>query len=157
MSDQQRQVEQIRQRVREQGWDVVSVPACVDTPQHSYTVGLARRGMHEFVVFGFSPELARPVLGDLAQRVLDGERLAVNAALWDVLPGMPAVLLDVPEVEAHHYLPAAREFAPKTLRALQIAWPDGNDRFPWQDGYDEAFRPRQIVLNPLAEAMVGRR
>jgi hypothetical protein len=156
MSDQQRQLEQIRQRVREQGWDVVSVPARVDTPQHSYTVGLARRGMHEFIVFGFSPDLARPVLSDLAQRVLDGERLAVNAGLWDVLPGMPAVLLDVPEVEANHYLSAAGEFAPKTLRALQIVWPDGDDLFPWQDGYDETFRARQLILNPFADA-VGRR
>jgi hypothetical protein len=86
---------------------VVSVPARVDTPQRTYTVGRARCGVHEFIVFGFFPGRARPVLSDLTQRVLDGERLAINAGLWDVLPGMPAVMLDVPEVEAHHYLIAA--------------------------------------------------
>jgi hypothetical protein len=112
--------------------------------------------MHEFIVFGCSPDLARPVLSDLAQRVLDGERLAVNAGLRDALPGMPAVLLDVPVVEAHHDLSAAGEFAPKTLRALQTAWSDGDDLFPWQDGYDETFRARRLILNPLADA-VGRR
>jgi len=107
-------------------------------------------GLHEFIVFGFSPELARPVLGDLAQRARDGERFPTSVGLEDVLPGMPAVLLDVPSVEADHYLPAARDCAPMNLRALQIVWPDGRDLFPWQDGYDETFRGRQIVLHPFA-------
>ena len=150
MSETRPTPEQIRQRVHAQGWDVVSVPAQAGTPPQSYTVGLARRGLHEFIVFGFSPELARPVLGDLAQRARDGERFPTNVGLEDVLPGMPAVLLDVPSVEADHYLPAARDCAPMNLRALQIVWPDGRDLFPWQDGYDETFRGRQIVLHPFA-------
>ena len=82
--------------------------------------------------------------------------LADQVGLADVLPGMPAVLLEVPEAEANHYLVAAREYAPKSLRALQIAWPDGQDLFPWQDGYDESFRERQVILNLFAEA-AGRR
>ena len=142
--------EQIRQRVRDRGWDVVSVPAQAGIPPHSYTAGLALEGLPEFIVFGFSPELARPVLGDLAQRARDGERFPTNVGLEDVLPGMPAVLLDVPSVEADHYLAAARDCAPTNLRALQIVWPDGRDLFPWQDGYDETFRGRQIVLHPFA-------
>jgi len=148
--------EQIRQRVREQGWDVVSVPAQAGIPPHSYTVGLARRGLHEFIVFGFSPELARPVLSDLAQRARDGERFPTNVGLEDVLPGMPAVLLDVPSVEADHYLAAARDCAPTNFRALQIVWPDERDLFPWQDGYDEVFRGRQIVLQPFARTGASR-
>jgi hypothetical protein len=140
---------------RKHRWEVVCVPARVDVPEYSYTAGLARRGLHEFIVFGFSPSLARPVLDDLAQRVLDGERLHANVVLEDVLPGMPAVLIEVPDVEARHYLPDAHEFSSKALRALQIAWPDGHDLFPWQEGYDEAFRKRQVLLNPFAK--VGRR
>ncbi len=155
MSDTGRNIEQIRQRVRAQGWDVVSVPAQAGIPPHSYTAGLALGGLHEFIVFGFSPELARPVLSDLAQRERDGERFPTNVGLEDVLPGMPVVLLEVPQVEAAHYLVAARDCAPTNLRALQIVWPDGRDLFPWQDGYDEAFRGRQIVLHPFARS--GRR
>jgi len=156
MNDQGYDVEGLRQRVREQGWDVVSVAVKGGVPRHSYTIGLARRGLPEFIVFGFSADLARPVLSDLAQRVLDGERFPTQVGLADVLPGMPAVLLEVPEAEANHYLVAAREYAPKSLRALQIAWPDGQDLFPWQDGYDESFRERQVILNLFAEA-TGRR
>ena len=151
MSETSRITEQIRQRVREQGWDVVSVPAQAGIPPHSYTAGLALGGLHEFIVFGFSPELARPVLSDLAQRARDGERFPTNTGLEDVLPGMPAVLLEVPQVEADHYLAAARDCAPKSLRALQIVWPDERDLFPWQDGYDETFRGRQMVLHPFAQ------
>jgi len=150
MSETRRTTEQIRQRVHAQGWDVVSVPAQAGIPPHSYTAGLALGGLHEFIVFGFTPELARPVLSDLAQRVRDGERFPTNVGLEDVLPGMPVVLLDVPQVEAAHYLAVARDCAPTNLRALQIVWPDGRDLFPWQDGYDEAFRTRQIVLHPFA-------
>ena len=150
MSETSRITEEIRQRVREQGWDVVSVAAQAGIPPHSYTAGLALGGLHEFIVFGFSPELARPVLSDLAQRARDGERFPTNTGLEDVLPGMPVVLLEVPQVEADHYLEAARDCAPTSLRALQIVWPDGRDLFPWQDGYDEEFRGRQMVLHPFA-------
>ena len=156
MSDQQDGLEEVRRRVREQGWDVVSVPARDGIPRYSYTVGLSRRGLSEFIVFGFSPDLARPALGDLAQRARDGERFPSGVGLEDILPGMPAVLLDVPETEARHYLAAAREHAPRTLRALQIVWPDGADRFPWQHGYDDAFRARQVILNPFARTVVRR-
>ena len=142
--------DEIRQRVRERGWDVISVPAQAGTPPHSYTAGLALGGLHEFIVFGFSPELARPVLSDLAQRARDGERFPTNTGLEDVLPGMPAVLLEVPRVEADHYLAAARDCTSTSIRALQIVWPDGRDLFPWQDGYDEAYRGRQMVLHPFA-------
>ena len=106
MNETRRTTEQIRQRVRAQGWDVVSVPAQAGIPPHSYTAGLALGGLHEFIVFGFSPELARPVLSDLAQRLRDGERFPTNVGLEDVLPGMPVVLLEVPQVEADHYLAA---------------------------------------------------
>ena len=156
MSETSRITEEIRQRVREQGWDVVSVAAQAGIPPHSYTAGLALGGLHEFIVFGFSPELARPVLSDLAQRARDGERFPTNVGLEDVLPGMPAVLLEVPRVEADHYLAAARGCAPTNLRALQIVWPDERDLFPWQDGYDEVFRGRQIVLHPFARTGASR-
>jgi hypothetical protein len=134
---------------RRRGWDVVTVAERDGVPAHSYTTGLARRGLPEFILFGFSPGLAGPVLADLAQRALDGERFGANLPVEDALPGMPAMLLDVPEVEARHYLPAAHASAPKALRALQVVWPDGDDRYPWQPGYDDAFRPRQIILTPF--------
>ena len=89
MSDQAHNSDQIRQRVRAQGWDVVSVPAQAGIPPHSYTAGLALGGLHEFIVFGFSPELARPVLSDLAQRLRDGERFPTNVGLEDVPPACP--------------------------------------------------------------------
>jgi hypothetical protein len=60
------------------------------------------------------------VLGDLAQRVRDGERYPTNTGLEDVPPGMPAVLLEVPQVDADHYLAAARDGAPTNFPALQI-------------------------------------
>ena len=141
--------EQVQAQAR-RAWDVVSVPGGDDGPPYSYTAGLARRGLHELVVFGFSADLARPVLDDLAQRLLDGERFATNVALDDVLPGMPAMMIDVPDVEAAHYLGQAKARVRGPLRALQIAWPDGDDLFPWQPGYDEAFRARQVILNPFA-------
>lgn len=149
-------VEQVRRRVRARGWDVVSVPAAADVPQHSYTAGLTRRGLCDFILFGFSPDVARPVLADLAQRSLGGERFPANTGLADLLPGMPAVLLDVPPAEADHYLRAARALATGGVRAFQIVWPDGQDLFPWQPGYDEAFRPRQVVLNPFSRTLRGR-
>ena len=56
--------------------------------------------MHEFIVFGFPPELARRVLSDRAQRARDIERFPANVGLEVVLPGMLAVLLVILRVEA---------------------------------------------------------
>jgi hypothetical protein len=106
--------------------------------------------LHEFIVFGFPPKLARRSLSDRAQRARDIERFPTYVGLEVVLPGMLAVLLVVLRVEADHYPAATRDCAPPNLRALQIVWPDGRDLFPWQDSYDETFRARQIVLHPLA-------
>jgi SAM-dependent methyltransferase len=79
-----------------------------------------------------------------------------HITLQDSSPGMLAVLLVVLRVEADHYPAATRDCAPPNLRALQIVWPDGRDLFPWQDGYDETFRWRQIVLHLFARTR-GRR
>jgi hypothetical protein len=139
----------LQREVAARGFAIVTRAGTDDVPEHSYTVGLGRTNRPEYILFGFSAAVAVPVLQDLALRTRDGERFAPNTNVEDVLPGMPVALLEVPADLVAQFLPEARGFAPsRGPRALQVVWPDGEDRFPWQSGYDGAWRHRQLLLQP---------
>ena len=135
--------------VRTRGFAVVSVPGTAQVPQHSHTVGLSLRDRPDFILFGFSPDVARPVLADLVLRMLDGERFEPNTDVEDLIPGMPIALLEVPDDLVQRFLPLACGLpGARRARALQVVWPDSEDRFPWQRGYSGEWRERQLLLQP---------
>ncbi|WP_229070972.1 DUF4262 domain-containing protein [Actinoplanes sp. DH11] len=112
----------------------VPQPALLETCW--YTIGLTGHDHPELILFGMPPDLARPVLHDIAGDVIARRRTCTAGQFaGDVLGGHQAQFVAVSEPDRH--LPVAAQFYATTgtaVTALQIVWPDRYQRWPWQPG-----------------------
>jgi hypothetical protein len=122
-------------KVRKYGWGVVHVGGGEGEPPFAYTVGLPRHYDHpEFVIVGVPPAAAR-TLNALGDRVRDGEVFRAGDRPEFALPGYTTELIDLDWDESHRNLPVAWRLNGGPVDALQLVWPDGADRLPWDAGY----------------------
>jgi hypothetical protein len=124
----------IAETVERVGWTTISVFAVAGSEvPFSYTIGLHQHGFPEFLIVGLSQQQAQPILGDLAERVLQkGERFHDGQELLDVFRGFRARLHAVPK--PGRPLNMARNHYQGDVEALQVLWPDGENRLPGEEG-----------------------
>jgi len=149
---------QLRSIIEQRGWLGLVNHIGIGKPdeqQETYlvqTVGMALRGLPDFVVTGIEPAVAVPAL----------DRLAAAARRGKVLPKGPMRHLFA---NAHALLmPAARQWFPLESSAtcqelgfpegevVQVVWSDPLGRFPWDAGHGDGFDGTREV-QPL---LVGR-
>jgi Domain of unknown function (DUF4262) len=152
--------------IAEHGWAIQAVLPPVDDPNphppFAYTIGLSRPrfGHPELLVVGLGTDTAQIVLKDLCERVRDGQTLRVGQRISDLLEdvdggALQVELLRVNETAADRQpLSVAKPLYGRVvpIEALQVVWPDGNHRFPWDPGYDGALRTVQPLLGRRATA-----
>jgi hypothetical protein len=138
-------LDRVRAIVDEHGWLVQGVFPTYDDPPgtvpFAYTVGLARHGKPELIIFGAGWEQMAGILNLVAGRALDGVDYTDGLRLHHVLQDHPVRLVVVPDSRQH--LTVANTLAhlegwwtsQAPLPALQVVWPDPHDRFPWDSGY----------------------
>lgn len=136
-------LDRCRRLVAETGWMIQGVTpvARPGVPQHRsfwyYTVGLTPLGHPEFTLSGVNPDIAEPLLNDLAIRVRDGEHYCNGEQLEDVIGGGYKVhLLDVTAFKTFPLALVKTLYPQHPQRALQVVLPDAAHRWPWQPGYD---------------------
>jgi hypothetical protein len=150
----------LEDRIAKHGWAIQPVLPPVNDPNRHprfvYTVGLSRPrfGHPELLVVGLGADTAQIVLTDLCERVRDGQRLHAGQRISDLLEDVDGGEL---QVELLRVDDAAADRQPLSeakwlyghgvqIGALQIVWPDGNHRFPWEPGYDGTLRGIQPLL-----------
>jgi hypothetical protein len=141
-------------RIDRSGWTGMYVLPDRRVPGWGYTIGLSEHADHpELVVVGLDDRSAEELFEPLTARVHDGER-------FDALPEGRFEIRGHPfrAVAVHpdhwwtdrfnmwlHYYGARGDVAPK-MHALQILWPDANDRLPGDPEFDPRLRRRQTRL-----------
>jgi hypothetical protein len=142
-------------KIEKHGWTGTYVFGDGNTPAWGYTIGLAERAMHpEFAVVGLDDHSTSWLFEVLARRVTAGERL-------DELPGGQLELEGHPfrlvPVHASHwdtnrcnmwleyYAQLGEGWPPQ--EALQVLWPDQQDRLPGDPGLDSRSRRFQTRLD----------
>lgn len=128
--------------VRRYGWAVQHVlPGAGDEPAFSYTVGLARVGLPELVVFGHGQDCAHDLLNAVAGRLWDGAPYRDDALVDDVLARGSLMLVRAVDTTRHlvwaHELAAGRW----PVEAWQLVLPDAEGRWPWEPGSQVAHLP----------------
>lgn len=116
----------------------------------SYTVGLARKGLPELIVFGLSQEVSLSILNAAAKR-LEAQDLPLDVKL-DELANLPLVAKAVPPKNGDHFLNVANNRENRLLPAIQIVWPDRSGVFPWDACFDQDMKSHQILLFADASA-----
>lgn len=119
--------------VRRNGWAVQGVTG---RRPFAYTVGLTDCGLPELVVTGLRDGVAATVLNAAAaehlhEQLVPGARVTAGGLALEVLPVA---------VPGRHLLTAFAVYGDQ-VSALQLVWPDGRGRYPWDLGQ----RPRRVV------------
>lgn len=121
------------------GWGVMGVGAgkSPDTPPFTYTYGLSKfPGAGELVMFGMDQRVAASILNSLGEDARAGRVLAAGQERTDLLVGdVPLRLIEFPRPQVLEFLTTACALfdGPTfSVTALQVVWPDGEGRWPWQ-------------------------
>ncbi|MEV7416320.1 DUF4262 domain-containing protein [Streptomyces sp. NPDC089919] len=136
------------EHVQRHGWHVVMVPEDEIGPGFAYTIGLAHTyGGPELAMFGLDVHAMHRMLNALGDTCAAGEVLADGRHHPDVVGGRRLALRQVDRGWYRTYLGRAIGFYRKTpLPVLQVAWPDEEGRFHWDEQADERHRDSQPQL-----------
>jgi hypothetical protein len=121
--------------IREVGWALQFVGAGGGHPSFLYTVGLLRQYRHPEIVLVGVPPGAGSTLNELGSRVRDGHEYRVGDQPDEALPGYRTELIAVSMTKSREELLAAWNLNEEPVPALQLVWPDENNRLPWESGY----------------------
>lgn len=140
------------EHVQRHGWHVVMVPEDEIGPGFAYTIGLAHTyGAPELAMFGLDVHDMHPMLNTLGAMAAAGAVLDEGQRYEGVIEGRPVMLRDVHPRWYRTYLGRAIEFYRRPpLPVLEVAWPDVNNNFHWDEGAGERHRESQpsLWLNP---------
>ncbi len=140
-------LEVVKDTIASEGFQIILQPP--ERPIWAYTLGLGLSvSMPDIVIIGLPPQVMHQMVLTLATMAAGGEKLEhgfrTDALLQnDLVCELRAVdpaWLDVFLVHAKAI------YEDRPYAALQITWPDKQNRLPHEEGFDEALRRRQPQL-----------
>ncbi|MFG2576351.1 DUF4262 domain-containing protein [Streptomyces sp. NPDC048481] len=136
------------EHVQRHGWHVVMVPEDEVGPGFAYTVGLAHtHGGPELATFGLDVDVMHRILNTLGEKCAAGEALTDGQSHPDVVRGYPVVLRGIASGWYRTFFGQALGFYRRPpLPVLQVAWPDAEGRFLWEEQADRKYRESQPRL-----------
>jgi uncharacterized protein DUF4262 len=140
----------VRSMIAERGFAVQGVSLDWTRPGWVYTIGLHRAGLPELILIGgLHPLDQHGLIDELARRMLAGDVIEPGRIDSGVIEGFDVTYLEVLDTSSDWFTVANR--IQSGYRALQIVWPDHDDRFPWEDGYDIPLDDQPLLgLPPVA-------
>jgi hypothetical protein len=140
---------QIISDVEKYGFHVGIIPGDGYSPAFAYTIGLYRTyGYPELICFGLNQDLLHSVLWS-------GKELLYKQSVPDLTLGYPDFigdydvrLLAVDKAWYKYYFGYSIWFNQgRDFPALQIVWPDKKALFPWEEGFNPAWKAGQPLLD----------
>lgn len=141
--------------IAEHGFMFQAVYGSDDTPGFVYTIGLAQRGLPEFIFVGScQPNAANYIRGAIGVAMAGGAiTTGLAAPESDLNPyGVPAWILRADDKLGTHAFGVLRQIervaaeGPPVL--YQVVMPDMSGRFPWENGYD--WLDQQVTTPPVS-------
>lgn len=141
----------VRADIERYGWHVALVPPDEATPGAvgwAFTIGLEQTlGHPELVVFGLESALAHGLLNRAAASVRRGWRFAPGQRYDGLLEGYACAAREIDRRWHGVFLGNAQwHYRGDRFSALQLFWPDPAKRYPWEEGFAEAWRQDQPLL-----------
>nr|WP_321359213.1 DUF4262 domain-containing protein [uncultured Hyphomonas sp.] len=134
--------------LKKHGWFRTSVLEDEEGPGFSYTTGFwISTGRPELVMFGMMVETVHEVFWSLFRDAQSGLNLAVGKRTDAVFANLPAYAFLIAKQHYPQFLGWNRWFyLGDDVPCLQIVWPDREGVFPWEPGFSDEFRDKQVDL-----------
>ena len=144
---------QTKSNVEKFGLQVIMVNPTDYSPSFAYSIGLYKTYNHpEIICFGLPKDLAHGVINDIAELIKDGEQISPSKNYDNIFKNSRAEFLMVDERNIEDYFAAAINFYQTTkFPTLQLIWTDRNDKFPWEENFEEKFLYDQPLLDRNAD------
>jgi hypothetical protein len=131
------------------GLQVIMVNSTGYSPSFAYSIGLWETYKHsEIICFGLPNDLGHAIINDVAEIIKQGLTLKINENYPDIFKDSRAAFLKVDERNIENYFGVALEhYKDEKFDALQLVWTDRNDKFPWEENFEEKFIYKQPLLD----------
>ena len=134
--------------IREHGWFATHVMGEGEHLAFSYTTGFTSSlRKPEVLLHSLRQDLAHQVLWDVFRDLQAGKILPLGRPIEDILGNHRACFFQVSPRHYPDHLGWNRWFyGGDGFECLQLVWPDRDDVFPWEAGFDEKMRADQVDL-----------
>jgi hypothetical protein len=131
------------------GLQVIMVNSTGYSPSFAYSIGLWETYKHpEIICFGLPNDLGHAIINDVAEIIKQGLTLKINENYPAIFKDGRAEFLKVDERNIENYFGVALEHCKdEKFDALQLVWTDRNDKFPWEENFEEEFIYKQPLLD----------
>ncbi|MBC7554085.1 MAG: DUF4262 domain-containing protein [Taibaiella sp.] len=145
--------DKIIEDVNSVGWSVIMIEATEYLPAFACTIGLWKNYRQpEIISFGLSFKTLHSILNIAGKNIKNGKRYLIDTVNSEFFTKGNSQLISVDERSIPDYFGYAIWFNNGAeFPALQLVWPDRNDKLPWQNGYEEEFIYRQPLLDRNAD------
>ncbi|WP_316812584.1 DUF4262 domain-containing protein [Pedobacter heparinus] len=139
--------------IEKYGLSVILIEATDYLPSFAYSIGLWQKYDHpEIICFGLSVQTLHIIINDVAELIKNGHIIETGRPYDDFFENGNAEFLKVDCRNIADYFGTALDFyGVKDIPALQLIWTDRNDKFPWDEGFEEEFIYRQPLLDRNAD------
>ncbi|MCE7043091.1 DUF4262 domain-containing protein [Dyadobacter sp. CY312] len=141
--------DQTKSNIEKYGLTVIILGATEYLPAFAYSIGLWKTFKHpEIICFGLTTKNLHALINDVAELVKQGQIITTNKNYDDFFDNSDTKFLNVDPSYFSHYFGAAINFYNSDrFPALQFVWTDRNNRFPWDNDFEEELKYRQPLLD----------
>jgi len=137
------------QNIATYGLQVISVPGTSYLPSFTYSVGLLETCGHpEIICFGLKTDLMHALINDVAALIKEGSPMQPGNTYDNIFKSLDATFLRVDPANIDDYFGVAiRHYKHSDFPAVQLIWPDNDNRFPWEEGFAQKLTDKQPLLD----------
>ncbi len=114
----------------------------------NYTVGFSILEHPEILILGLDHIQMHGILGGVYEKVKEGQKFRPDVYFTEVLSGYRTAFVEIPDPVDNDYPMTMTRRLLGDFKALQMVWPDEQDRFPWHEDFDPRLRNQQVLLGP---------
>ncbi|MBW1658560.1 MULTISPECIES: DUF4262 domain-containing protein [Flavobacterium] len=139
----------IKINIEKYGLQVIIIEATDYLPSFAYSIGLWQKYNHpEIICFGLSKSLLHEIINDVAEIVKQNEKITEKKNYSNIFEHSRSEFLKVHPKNIQDYFGSAINYYEKEdFTALQLVWTDRNDKFPWEENFEEEFLYKQPLLD----------
>lgn len=146
-------IEKTKFNIEKYGVQVIIIKSTDYLPSFAYSVGLWQKYNHpEIICFGLSTTLLHEIINDVAEIVKANELIVEDKTYLNIFEDSRSEFLKVaPENINDYFTTAINLYNTNDFPALQLVWTDRNDKFPWEENFEEEFLYKQPLLDRNAD------
>lgn len=135
------------------GLSVILIQATDYLPSFAYSIGLWQKFKHpEIICFGLNTKTLHALINDTAEVVKNGHAIETGKNYNDFFEDARSEFIKVDQRNLVDYFGTALNYYDnEDFPAIQLIWTDRNDKFPWENDFEEEFEFRQPLLDRNAD------